>query len=133
MDYGQAFQKLLSALFDWASISGTYYAVKFATSYYRSDGSPKLANSWWGKPTAYLCCIGFILLFSHSVSRSLGTHVEDDDPLRGGGVVVGDYEVSEKERNQHFIDDVFLLLPVALFGVYKGYKLPLPIKPKENE
>lgn len=126
MDYDQAFKKLLLGVFYWAVISGIYGVIKITILHYRSDGSPVYADSWKGKLRAYACCIGIVLFISYSMSRSLGTHVEGADPRWGGGEVVQDYEVSEKEKKQDFLNRIVFLLPVTLFGIYKAYKLPLP-------
>ena len=68
----------------------------------------------------YLTIVGLIGGFAIVVWANYGTHVEDTDPLYGGGREVVDFEPTDKERNEHALK-IFLALTIpALVGVYKG-------------
>lgn len=49
-----------------------------------------------------------------------GTHVEDADPIRGGGQVVSDFEPTKDEQNAHGLTLFFTLTPVAVHGFRRG-------------
>ena len=48
---------------------------------------------------------------------SYGTHIENSDPLYGGGEIVSDFEPSQQEKNEYGLIIFFSLLIRALFGV----------------
>lgn len=49
-----------------------------------------------------------------------GTHVEDADPLFGGGDVVADFTPSASERDRHGIVTFLVLLVLAGHGTWRG-------------
>lgn len=50
----------------------------------------------------------------------LGTHLENSDPLFGGGDTVVDFIPTAVERSNHAINIFFSLLIPAVIGVYRG-------------
>jgi heme/copper-type cytochrome/quinol oxidase subunit 4 len=64
----------------------------------------------------FVIIIGLALLSSYT----LGTHIEDSDPLYGGGETVTDYESTYEQRIKHGIFIFTVLIIPALIGSYKG-------------
>lgn len=82
----------------------------------------KASAAWrsYGTATAVVAVLAAI------AASSAGTHVEDADPLRGGGEVVEDYPVSPAERTERGVADFLTLLGPALLGVRAGRRDPEP-------
>jgi multidrug transporter EmrE-like cation transporter len=107
------------------------------------------AGLW--KPAVHLLGAGFLIVV-YSVSRKLartyeevwksyllvfylagalsllswanyGTHVEDADPLFGGGETVVDFVPAEQQRSEHALNLLVLLLVPGFYGVYRERKI----------
>lgn len=65
----------------------------------------------------YFRVIGITALISSVMWSSYGTHVEDADPLYGGGERIVDFEPDSQERNEYGLI-IFLALSIpAIIGV----------------
>ncbi len=96
---------------------GLIFISYFAGKYFVRDYlNPK---SWFSLIYIVLCIIALSWLIAAGISRNLGTHVEDDDPLRGGGQRVIDRYVSRRERQTLLAENFILLLLPALSALYK--------------
>ncbi|MDA2914996.1 hypothetical protein MYX77_13775, partial [Acidobacteriia bacterium AH_259_A11_L15] len=68
----------------------------------------------------YLAVVGIVGIVSLAIWASYGTHMEDSDPIFGGGEEVVDFEPTDKQRNEYGARIFFSLIIPALFGVYRG-------------
>ncbi len=67
----------------------------------------------------YLMVMYVVGAFSFFAWARYGTHVEDADPLFGGGEIVGDFVPTEVQRSNHALS-IFLTYAIAArYGVYK--------------
>lgn len=74
------------------------------------------ANRW--KACGF--CIGLALFLGLMSYETIGTHVEDSDPLFGGGETIQDYAPTGQERSDGAVK-VFTLVIICLgAGVYKS-------------
>jgi len=109
MEYLNDIFKGLWVLFRFGVIYFVYSVARKTTE----DGT----NSKW---KSYSWTVAIVLGLTILSSTTIGTHVEDADPLFGGGEVVEDYEVSSHERiKQGFYLFTVLIIP-ALIGTHKG-------------
>src|SRR5262245_35476518 len=109
---GSLFQYVLA----YCSLLATYHFARFAATYETERSSKP------GPLEAYLRCVLACGALGLVLGFGLGTHVEDADPLRGGGEIVVDFEPSALERATFGLK-VFLgsLLP-GLYGTADGLK-----------
>lgn len=70
----------------------------------------------WKNYLLVLYGVGILTIISWA---GLGTHVEDADPLFGGGETVIDFIPKPGERGDHAINIFLTLLVPTIYGVYK--------------
>jgi|Deesub1362B_J571_1020462.scaffolds.fasta_scaffold02189_1 Na+-driven multidrug efflux pump len=110
MDYSNIFYGILG----WLG-KAVIVIVAFHFGRYMS----KIHKEKW---KSYATVLGITIFLSLVMWGSYGTHVEEADPLFGGGEIVVDFEPTVKERNEYGLIIFFVLTIPALFGVYKGYR-----------
>src|SRR3990172_4560612 len=108
MDYGSVFYGVLEWLGKGILVTAAYLFGKHFSSLYKQQ---------WRN---YLTVLGLIGGLAVVVWANYGTHLEDADPLSGGGTTVVDFEPTDKERNEHALKIFMALAIPALVGVYKG-------------
>ena len=61
----------------------------------------------------YLTVAGSIAVFCLVLWSSYGTHIENSDPIYGGGDEVQDFKPTESQRNEYGIEEllIFEMLP----------------------
>lgn len=73
----------------------------------------------------WVACILLVMiigLFSFYLGETLGTHIEDADPMYGGGDRVTDYEPSERTRSEYRWTMFIVLTAPAIIGVLRRKK-----------
>jgi hypothetical protein len=108
MDCYPIFLGVLGFLGKGLIIVGAFHFGRFFSAYYK--------HKWRN----YLLIAGMVGLLSLFAWSSYGTHIEDDDPIFGGGNTIDDFEPSDEERNTHALTVFLSLLLPACCGVYKG-------------
>lgn len=99
--------KPLATLLKGGLVVGAYFAGQhFATTY----------KEGWKNYLVVFYGIGILTLISWA---GLGQHVEDADPVFGGGEVVQDFVPTAVERANHAINIFVVLLVPALIGMYR--------------
>jgi hypothetical protein len=73
----------------------------------------------WEKYSAALLSV---LVLSFLMMSIYGTHVEDADPLYGGGDTVVDFEPTSEERWAHGSKLFLMAVIPALYGVYQSQR-----------
>lgn len=102
-----AFWNPLLALLQAGLMALAYLAgFRFATIY----------EEGWRNYLLVLYAVGILSLISWS---NLGIHVENADPLFGGGETVTDFIPKPEEGSNHAIKVFLILLIPAIYGVYK--------------
>jgi hypothetical protein len=71
--------------------------------------------------TKYLAALGVAGMLGLVSAHSLGTHVEDSDPIYGGGDRVFDYSPSAAERSEHGWFVFFLAAAASIAGLHRGH------------
>lgn len=108
MDYGEIF-------FDvWRTLGSGILVIIFY------GFGKHMANTYSPKWKNYLLVTAAIGFLSLAMWSGYGTHVEDADPLRGGGDIVVDFEPTNDEKNEYGLGMFFKLVIPALIGVYKA-------------
>lgn len=108
IDYSSVFSDVLKMLGNGFLVVISYSFGKYISQSYK----PK-----WKSYTLVIVAVGFLSL---AMVSSFGTHIEDADPLRGGGDVVTDFESTDDERKEYGLA-LFLQLAIpAVIGVYRG-------------
>ena len=74
------------------------------------------------KYKAYLYALGASAFFAWMSWKHYGTHVEDADPVWGGGTEVIDFEPSDAERNRQGLFMFTVLSALSVTGVFLGLK-----------
>jgi len=69
---------------------------------------------------AYLWTLAVVMGFTLVSWYTYGTHVENDDPIHGGGETIIDFVSTDEERNKHGVFIFTALLVPSLIGTYKG-------------
>jgi hypothetical protein len=108
VDYTLVLGQAFADLFKVAVLVASYYAAKHFSCFY----SKRWAN--------YLLVYVAVSVLTFLSWTTYGTHLEDGDPIFGGGTRVTDFTPTKAGRSNHAGDIFFKLLPVALFGVYRG-------------
>ena len=130
MDYGKVFLDVWHTLGSWYLVVAAYYVAYTFVSQMRENKqfwSVTLWNSRLGRFLAYPFFVFWVAVVSLALWAGYGTHTEDEDPLRGGGEPVTDFEPTAKERNEYGAQMFFELGIPALFAVYRHYKKsPIP-------
>jgi len=98
-------------LFRAAVLVGVFVVARSLTE--GSSGPPIRAYSW---------AIGVAVVSALLVYSSIGSHVEDADPLFGGGHRVMDYEPSNAERQQKAIFTGVCIGVAGVIGCSAGLK-----------
>lgn len=71
---------------------------------------------------AYAWAIWISIVLAFLSWGNLGTHMEDGDPIRGGGDQVVDFVPTTDERNQHGIFVFTVLVITSLSGTHMGLR-----------
>jgi hypothetical protein len=86
------------------------------------------ASFYWGRHLSssyrrkWLICLSLLFfcgLFSLFLQSSLGTHIEDADPIYGGGERIVDFEPTEKQRTEYGLTAFLVLSVSSFYGVFK--------------
>jgi hypothetical protein len=103
--------------------TGAFFGV-FAT-YQVARIVPTIEKAGEARPRPiwiYLQCVAACGVLAFILGSTLGTHVEDADPYRGGGETVTDFEPTDLERLTYALKAYVCLLIPALFGTQAGLK-----------
>lgn len=85
------------------------------------SGAKKLASESKGpRAKAYLWSVGVSLFLAALAWGNYGSHVEDADPIFGGGETVADFEPTDEERFQHALFIFVILGASTLVGTHFG-------------
>jgi hypothetical protein len=125
MNYGGIFNEVWRTLGAWLLVFLAYHIARLFLEYMRDESkgpNTKLWNSRRGMFLAYPFFIFCVAVVSLCLWAAYGTHTEDEDPLRGGGEVVTDFEPTDKERNEYGVKTFLVLGIPAMVAVYKNYK-----------
>lgn len=116
IDYESAITSSLKYLGSWVGVYITYH---FTYHYHRANFTKQPAV-WNG--SRYVICIIACAFIGWIWALELGTHVEDADPLYGGGNVVQDFIPTEAQQVQHGLTVFLGTLVPALLGLHQGVK-----------
>lgn len=112
MEEGVLGDALLSAM-------GTLFRLGIAAliwKFAREMGKAIRDEGW----EAYVKVVGACAFLAFLSWSSYGTHVEDADPIHGGGDVVEDFKPTKQQRDEHGLAIFFTITPLALLGFRKG-------------
>jgi hypothetical protein len=70
----------------------------------------------------YIITIAVSIFLSWISSSWLGTHIENDDPMYGGGDRVTDFNVSDSQRLKYGLELFIIIVTPAAIGVWRGLK-----------
>ena len=88
-----------------------------------------LYDKWWANYVTVFVGVAILTFLSWA---TYGTHMEDADPMFGGGHEVVDFEPTNEQRSSHAAIIFLTLLIPAWLGVYKGQvNLDQPPKSKK--
>ncbi len=103
------------ALFLLIRIFGAYFIIVVTRNVSADSKCPKYK--------AYLYALAASAFFAWMSWNSYGTHVEDADPLKGGGVEVVDFETTQEMRNRHGLFMFTILSALSLTGTFTGLRI----------
>lgn len=70
----------------------------------------------------YLCAVALSGALAWYSGAHYGTHIEDGDPLYGGGETVVDFEPTDAERNRHGVEIFAIASALTLTGCFMGLR-----------
>lgn len=79
----------------------------------------EMGNAYKNKWQNYFTVFYLVTIVCLALWASYGTHIEDSDPLTGGGETVQDFEPTAKERNEYGLEHLLTFEIAALYGVYR--------------
>jgi hypothetical protein len=92
----------------------------------------RLANVYKKVWQNYLFVFASVAVFCFVLWHDYGTHIENSDPLEGGGERGQDFEPTEKQRNEYGLEKLLTFEIAAMYGVYRGNRNG-PSKTGEDE
>ena len=107
---------------DWESVivgvaARLISAVVIVAAYYCGRYFSEFHTAKWKN---YSLVLGAVAVLSLLAWSSYGTHIDDADPIFGGGTEVVDFEPTDRERNEHGMKVLLTLAIPALYGLYQG-------------
>lgn len=88
-----------------------------------AEDHKKVSSEEGGSPLKTFSVVIAIAAFFAFISwKGYGTHVEDSDPVHGGGQVVHDFSPTRQERDQHGILTFTIITVIGSVGVFQGLK-----------
>jgi hypothetical protein len=126
MNFGHVIIEVSKTLGSWLIVAGAFHLTRFLLDDARNNSKNRDLRRWnskKGRSLAYFYSIVITALLAYGLRATYGTHVEDDDPLRGGGgEVVVDFEPTEQERNEHGLKYLLVLGIPSILAIHLNYK-----------
>jgi hypothetical protein len=117
VNHEEIFYSLVRYMGAFFGVLATYQVARIVPTI-KKAGEARPRPLW-----VYLQCVVACGVLAFVLGSTLGTHVEDADPYRGGGgETVTDFEPTDLERLTYALKVYICLLVPALFGTQVGLK-----------
>ena len=117
VELGETTRIILGGIYHAA---GRLFAILIACGVYM--GGKVISEQYKSKLKSYLAVFGIAALLAFFSYSDFGTHVEDEDPVFGGGQVVVDFSPTDAERLKHGVSTFVLLAVLLSMGASSGLR-----------